>query len=226
MSNVRSHTLLGAWPPRRQVRERELVAATRALFDERGHAGRADRGDRQVRRHRARPDLPRSSPPRRSCSSSPSPTTSPSSSELLRDGDDRQRASPAAQLERVTEAYAGFCLRYPAFLDCSLSLMRRPATRAAARGLRVGLAAARPGDGELHRAARTARSSETALRRRGPGLHGERAVDPDARDDAPRAHRASACASSRPACPELFRVDPDRLVDSCVASAVAVVSRS
>ena len=26
----------------------------------------------------------------------------------------------------MTEAFAGYCLRYPAFLDCSLALMRRP----------------------------------------------------------------------------------------------------
>jgi AcrR family transcriptional regulator len=32
------------------------------------------------------------------------------------------------QLERWARAYAGFCQRYPAFLDCSMSLMRRPAT--------------------------------------------------------------------------------------------------
>lgn len=35
--------------------------------------------------------------------------------------------APAAQLERTAEAYAGFCLRYPAFLDCALSLMHRSA---------------------------------------------------------------------------------------------------
>ena len=34
---------------------------------------------------------------------------------------------PEAQLEAWTRAYAGFCLDYPAFLDCALSLMKRPA---------------------------------------------------------------------------------------------------
>ena len=34
---------------------------------------------------------------------------------------------PLDQLERWARAYAGFCERYPAFLDCSMSLMRRPA---------------------------------------------------------------------------------------------------
>src|SRR3954447_13287222 len=35
--------------------------------------------------------------------------------------DDRER------LRAATEAFAGFCARYPAFLDCSVSLMHRPA---------------------------------------------------------------------------------------------------
>ena len=35
---------------------------------------------------------------------------------------------PEEQLRAVTEAYADFCLQYPAFLDCALSLMRRPAS--------------------------------------------------------------------------------------------------
>jgi AcrR family transcriptional regulator len=34
---------------------------------------------------------------------------------------------PREQLARLTEAFADFSLAYPAFLDCSLSLMRRPA---------------------------------------------------------------------------------------------------
>ena len=37
-------------------------------------------------------------------------------------------ASPTAQAEGCLRAYAGFCERYPAFLDCSLSLMQRPAS--------------------------------------------------------------------------------------------------
>jgi AcrR family transcriptional regulator len=36
-------------------------------------------------------------------------------------------ATPAVRLERWARTYAGFCLRYPAFLDCALSLMHRPA---------------------------------------------------------------------------------------------------
>jgi len=36
-------------------------------------------------------------------------------------------ADAAVRLERCAEAFAGYCQRYPAFLDSSLSLMRRPA---------------------------------------------------------------------------------------------------
>lgn len=34
---------------------------------------------------------------------------------------------PLAQLRDACERFTGFCLDYPAFLDCALSLMRRPA---------------------------------------------------------------------------------------------------
>jgi AcrR family transcriptional regulator len=33
---------------------------------------------------------------------------------------------PMSQLREVSERYVSFCLEYPAFLDCALSLMRRP----------------------------------------------------------------------------------------------------
>ena len=36
-------------------------------------------------------------------------------------------AGPRETLQRSMEGYAAFCLEYPAFLDCALSLMRRPA---------------------------------------------------------------------------------------------------
>jgi AcrR family transcriptional regulator len=43
--------------------------------------------------------------------------------ELAVEGDD----DPTLRLERCTEAFASYCVRYPAFLDSSLALMRRPA---------------------------------------------------------------------------------------------------
>ena len=36
-------------------------------------------------------------------------------------------SDPVAQLRDVLGGFADFCLRYPAFLDCGLSLLRRPA---------------------------------------------------------------------------------------------------
>lgn len=40
-------------------------------------------------------------------------------------------AEPERQLEGLVEAYTGFCLRYPAFLDGQIGLMKRPATELA-----------------------------------------------------------------------------------------------
>src|SRR3954449_5836690 len=44
-----------------------------------------------------------------------------------------ERADPVATLRAACDLYAGFCLQYPAFLDCALSLMRRPAAELRAR---------------------------------------------------------------------------------------------
>ena len=42
-------------------------------------------------------------------------------------------ADPVATLRAACDLYVGFCLQYPAFLDCALSLMRRPADELRAR---------------------------------------------------------------------------------------------
>src|SRR5919112_4586856 len=97
---------------RRENRERELVQATRALFDERGmqaapieeiaNAVGIARG--LIYRHFSSKD------------------------ELfvltVTDYLDELHGELAGldDLEAVTRAFAEFCLRYPAFLDCSLSL--------------------------------------------------------------------------------------------------------
>ncbi len=38
-----------------------------------------------------------------------------------------QSAAPDTQLRVAWESFASYCIEYPAFLDCALSLMRRPA---------------------------------------------------------------------------------------------------
>jgi AcrR family transcriptional regulator len=112
----------------RADRERQIVAATRALFDEQGVQEAAIDGIARavginkalIYRHVA------------------------SKEELfilalidylgeLRDGFPRGMADPAAALREALDRYAAFCLEYPAFLDCALSLMRRPAGELRAR---------------------------------------------------------------------------------------------
>jgi AcrR family transcriptional regulator len=107
----------------RADRERQIVAATRALFDEQGVQEAAVDGIAKavginkalIYRHVA------------------------SKEELfilalidylgeLRDGFPRDVADPAAALREAMDRFTAFCLEYPAFLDCALSLMRRPAS--------------------------------------------------------------------------------------------------
>jgi len=40
---------------------------------------------------------------------------------------DRELEDPVAALRQSVDLYVGFCLEYPAFLDCALSLMQQPA---------------------------------------------------------------------------------------------------
>ena len=109
----------------RAERERGLVRATRALFDQRGlqdapieeiaRAVGIQRG--QVYRH----------------FSSKEELFVLTVTDYLDELADLLRLAADApgdhvsRAERIAQAYAGFGARYPAFLDCSLSLMRRPA---------------------------------------------------------------------------------------------------
>lgn len=124
---------------------------------------------------------------------------------------------PAKQLDLVMEGYARFCLRHPAFLDCSLSLMRRPAM-------------------ELYE-----EISESVWLRLGQGMAS--CIEPltrtlralDVEDPEYTAnvlwtqtlgtmHLARSHVGLRelaPGVPDLFRIEPDRLVESCVAAAAA-----
>ena len=205
---------------RARARARHAGAVRRAR-----HAGRADRGDRARRRDRARAGLPalllqggavrphRHRLPRRARRRARA-TRSP------------RRPSPSTRLERCAEAYAGFCQRYPAFLDSALSLMHRPAQRAARDRLGVGLAAPRPGHGGLHRA--SSPTSCARATRRAPSRSTTPTTWPtcsgrrrSARCTSPAS--ASACASSRPASPTSSASPPSRSSQACVASALATV---
>jgi AcrR family transcriptional regulator len=112
--------------PLRRARERELVAATRALFDERGM------------QHAPIEDIAKAAGIARGLIyrqfSSKEELFVLTVTDYL-DELDRELADatvgverPALALERCAETYAAFCERYPAFLDSALALMQRPAS--------------------------------------------------------------------------------------------------
>lgn len=130
-----------------------------------------------------------------------------------------------ARLERVTEAYAGFCERYPAFLDASLSLMQRPARELQAVvsesvWLRLGQSMARCLDhvAGVLRAGREAGVLEVD--------------DPDYMANVlwtqtlGTMHLARIRVGVRqiaPGVPGLFAVEPERVVRTCVDGVMAVM---
>jgi AcrR family transcriptional regulator len=111
--------------PLRQVRERDLVAATRTLFDERGMQ------DAPIEEIARAAGIARGLVYRHFSSKEELYVLTVTHYldelggmlELAVEGDD----DAAVRLERCTEVYARYCVRYPAFLDSSLALMRRPA---------------------------------------------------------------------------------------------------
>jgi AcrR family transcriptional regulator len=110
----------------RRTRERELVSATRTLFDERGMQ------DAPIEEIAQTVGIARGLIYRHFSSKEELYVLTVTS--YLDELDGVLSAAIAAtgslpsQLEQWARAYAEFCCRYPAFLDCTLSLMRRPAT--------------------------------------------------------------------------------------------------
>jgi len=210
-----------AAPELRRSRERDLVSATRALFDERGlQDAPIDEIARSV-------GIARGLVYR--LFSSKEELYVLTVTDYLRelDGVLDEAIVPGAdhveQLERWARAFAGFCERYPAFLDCALSLMRRPAR-------------------ELHEMV-----SESVWLRLGQGIatcvHHVSQLLADGRDagvfavDDPdytanvlwtqtlgTMHLARirvGITQIAPGIPALFSIDADRAVESCVAAALA-----
>jgi AcrR family transcriptional regulator len=112
-------------PPVARTRERDLVRAARALFDERGMQ---EAPIEEIARTAgiARGLVYRSFSSKEELFVLTVTTYLDELDALLAEAipDD---ANPRVQLERCTDAYVRYCHRFPAFLDCSLSLMRRPA---------------------------------------------------------------------------------------------------
>ena len=210
--------LLGVPPATatRQERERELVSATRRLFDERGMQ------DAPIEEIAKAVGIARGLIYRQFASKDELfvLTVTDYLDELegvlaaaIDDPDPKRR------LEQCATAYAEFCERYPAFLDCSLSLMRRPA-----RELREIL-------------------SESVWFRLGQGMVA--CIDQvtrilrDLGCDQPEymanvlwtqmlgamhlARLGIGLQQEAPGIPGTFQVDSERLVRTCVASAVATV---
>jgi len=110
----------------RQTRERDLIAATRALFDERGVQ------DAPIEEIAKSVGIARGLIYRQFSSKDELyvATVADYLNELVGELDLAEASAsddPVDRLERMAFAYAGFCERYPAFLDSALAIMRRPA---------------------------------------------------------------------------------------------------
>jgi AcrR family transcriptional regulator len=208
-----------AVPPRE--RERELVRATRRLFDERGMQ------DAPVEEIAKAVGIARGLIYRHFSSKEELYVLTVTDYLAELDGVLRDAIDPShdhvEQLERWGAAFVGFCGRYPAFLDCALSLMRRPAAE-----LREGL-------------------SESVWFRLGQAIaacvgHVSKILTEGARDgtfavDDPdytanvmwtqilgTMHLARIRVGIReaaPGIPELFRIEQDAVGATCVAAALA-----
>lgn len=208
--------------PLRQARERDLVAATRALFDERGMqeapieeiARTVGIARGLVYRH----------------FSSKDELFVLTVTDYLRElGDQLEDAIaderlPRDQLRSLTESFARYCQRYPAFLDCSLALMRRPASElreivSESVWLRLGGGMGRciGAVGAVLHAGRSDGSFDVAnpdytanvLWTQGLGMMHLARIRVGLRESAP-------------GLPELFTVSPEDVVESCVHSALAL----
>jgi AcrR family transcriptional regulator len=210
--------------PLRQVREGELVAATRALFDERGMQ---DTPIEEIAKSVgiARGLIYRTFSSKEELFVLTVTDYLAELAELLRTADASANA-PTARLERIAAAYAGFCQRYPAFLDSSLALMRRPALElneivSESVWLRLGQGMASC-IGPLADVLRDgAESGEFEL------------DDPDYLANVLWTQTLGAMHLARirvgmrhlaPGMPELFKVTPQQVVRSCVESALATVA--
>jgi AcrR family transcriptional regulator len=210
-------------PSTRRTREQDLVRATRALFDERGMQ------DAPIEEIARAVGIARGLIYRQFSSKEELYvlTVTDYLAELegrLREAYSSELA-PAEQLEAWATAYTAFCLRYPAFLDCALSLMQRPA-----RELREALSDSvwlRLGQGI---ASCVVHVSE--ILRVGAQDGTFTVEDPDYMANVLWTQILGATHLARirvgvrqaaPGIPELFTVAPDQIARTCVDSALATV---
>jgi AcrR family transcriptional regulator len=207
----------------RRVRERELILATRALFDERGVQ------DAPIEEIAKAVGIARGLIYRHFSSKEELfvLTVTDYLAELdaaLAAAIDRE-AEPVDRLRQWASAYAGFCELYPAFLDCALSLMHRPArdlhdTVSESVWLRLGQGMA------------TCVDQLTVILRDGAAAGDFVVEDADFTANVlwtqmlGTMHLARIRVGVRqaaPGIPELFTVAPEQVVETCVRSALAHV---
>lgn len=203
----------------RKERERELIAVTRRLFDERGVQ------DAPIEAIAKEAGIARGLIYREFSSKEELfvVTVSDYLRELAHELEDARAEGGSAgeQLERGARTYARFCVRYPAFLDCALSLMKGPPEGLRevvtdARYLRLGQGMSRC----ISTVATTLREGQES---------GEFEVeDPDYTANLLWTQVLGAMHLSRlgvgarqpaPGFPELFPIEDERVVESCVETA-------
>ena len=207
----------------RQVRERELVTATRALFDQRGMQ------DAPIEEIAKAVGIARGLIYRHFSSKEELfvLTVTDYLDELagLLEKAVAGGGDETARLRRCTEAYADFCRRYPAFLDSSMALMHRPARElreivSESIWFRLGQAMARCIDCVAQILHAGSESGEFDI------------ADPDLMANVLWTQTLGAMHLTRiqiglrqaaPGIPGAFRVDPDQLIRICVDSALATV---
>jgi AcrR family transcriptional regulator len=192
----------------RNQRERDLVEATRALFDERGlQDAPMDEIARSVGINKALIYRVFASKEELFVL-----TVTHYLDEL------RRAAADATDLRAALDHFTRFCLRYPAFLDCALSLMRRPADELRERvsegvWLRLG------------------RSMAACLAPLAALLAHEGVEDPDFTANRlytqvlgtmHLARLGAGVRESAPGVPDVFAVDPEQVRLACVEDALAV----
>jgi len=214
----------GRGPTRRErhrARERAIVATTRALIDGRGRRDAAiDEIARAARMNKAL--IYRSFDSKDEIFVL---TVVDYLAELeARRADLPDMADPVAALRQMCERYAGFCLDYPAFLDCGLALMQRPASEL--REMVSGAVLFRLGRAMAATLGPLARILATGAER---GLFA--VDDPDF-----MAHRlymqmlgsmhlarvGVGVRESAPGIAETFDLDPERVREACVQDALAL----
>ena len=209
---------------RRKAREKELIAVTRRLFDERGMQ------DAPIEAIAREAGIARGLIYRQFSSKEELfvVTVNDYLSELGREPEAARAegGTPVEQLRRGGYAFGGFCVRYPAFLDCALSLMRQSQEDlreivSELHFLRLGL--------NMNRCISTV---ATTLRE-GMDAGVFTIDDPDFMANFLWTQVLGAMHLTRirvgvkqagAGLPELFTIEPDQVVETCVESAMALVT--